>query len=225
MLDKFALAALALAALTTTAAAQTNPGDPPCTITTTISTGPNGETITRREGCGQVQITSSGGNTSGTTSSSNNRTRTNTATVTPNTPSAPPPRANTPPAPSPGLGGMTPPARPNWDSDFGAANAGAHNAPLGANFPQPPADFARIVLFDRADFRGRSIGITQDTPNLGSRRFDNLASSARLAGGVWELCTEPNYAGECTRLTANTDLNAANLGDTSSSIRRVRAAE
>lgn len=81
---------------------------------------------------------------------------------------------------------------------------------------------ARIVLYDNANFRGRNVGITVDTPNLQRRRFADLASAARPQGGVWELCSEPNYGGTCVRTDTDLDLDAAGIGNTVASVRLVR---
>ena len=242
MLGRIGLGALAIIALSSAAFAQTGNGGatPGCTITTTTSIGPNGETITRREGCGSVEITTSGGrpptptpatrnsgsqsnSNSTTTNVGNTRTTTDTTSTTTTNGNSTTTRTRSTSVTSPTGGGVSPPpvriGGPNWGAEIGGA--GAANTP-DTDFPQPPPDFARIVLFDRADFRGRNIGITLDTPNLTSRRFDDLASSARLQGGVWELCSEPNYGGSCVRIDANTDLDAASIGNSVSSIRRIR---
>jgi len=231
------------AAMASSAAAQTS-GCP--TITTTTSIGPNGETITRREGCGGVEITSSGGraptpsappsnttnsssNTTTTTTTNNNsRTRTDTRTTTTTTQTAPgttttqtrtrTTSVTTPDLSSPPLPPVT--ARgPGWSVAVGGADTPDDDF---GDFPQPPPDFARIVLYDRANFRGRSIGVTQDTPNLERRRFADVASAARVQAGVWELCSEPNYAGTCVSTDSALDLESAALNDTVASVRRVR---
>ncbi|MFT3727960.1 MAG: beta/gamma crystallin family protein [Terricaulis sp.] len=245
------LGTLAVMALTVTALAQSGSGaNPPCQITTTTSTGPNGETITRREGCGGVEITSSGGHqnsapsTPGATTHSNSSssntthwgdTQTQTHSSTSSTTTTGPGHSETvthsssttmtlPSAPSMSPPSMPPPpiqapGSPNWTP--GASFPPPNNGPFG-DIPQPPPDFARIVLFDNADFRGHSIGITQDTPNLQSRHFDKRASSVQLQGGRWQLCSEPNYGGHCIVVDENTDLAAAQMGDMVSSVRRIR---
>ncbi|MEQ1818766.1 MAG: beta/gamma crystallin-related protein [Terricaulis sp.] len=81
---------------------------------------------------------------------------------------------------------------------------------------------ARIVLYDNNTFRGRNIGITQNTPDLGRRRFSDLASAARSQGGVWELCTEPNYGGTCVTTDTDLVLGAAGVDNTIASVRLIR---
>ena len=72
---------------------------------------------------------------------------------------------------------------------------------------------ARIVLYDPANFSGRRIGVTQDTPDLGRRRFADVASSIRVYGGTWELCEEVNYGGQCRRFSSHTNVNRFGIGN------------
>lgn len=97
---------------------------------------------------------------------------------------------------------------------------------------------ARIVLYDAANRRGPQVGITRDTPDLGQRNFANVASAVRVYYGTWELCSEPNYGGECRRFSSHANVNRFGIGnpvtdasletesfsDTVASIRLVRAA-
>lgn len=247
-----ALAALALVAQ---APAWAEEGDPiPCPITTTTSTGPNGETIVRRESCGGVEITTTGGSSQqtggpvtttttqsggGVTHTTNDdgshtrtRDRSRSATTTTEGPGYTETRTRsrssstsvTTPSASDIVGAM-PPVRAGgqgWSVEIGGSGGGRDDDDDFGGIPQPPPDFGRLVLFDNASFRGRSIGITQDTPNLGARRFSDVASAARVQAGVWEVCEEVNYGGRCIQLTSNTDLDAAGMGDTVASVRRVR---
>lgn len=212
-------------------------------VTTTTSIGPNGETITRREACGGVEITTTGGhaptappptassirsNSSNTTTTTSGDSRTRTQTETQTTTTTSPGRTETrtrttsssvttPSAPS------MPPVRArgtNWSVEIGGSGSVHDDDDFDAL--SPPPDFARIVLFDRANFRGRSIGVTQDTPNLTQRRFAGMASAARVQAGVWELCSKPNYTGTCVTTDTNLDLAAAGLNDSVASFRRVR---
>lgn len=222
---KAAVAALAVSAATAGVAQAQN-----CPVTTTTSTGPNGETITRRESCGAVEInTTAPPNTTSTTTTSTRNRSTNTPPA--NQPNTPPPattnggNTNTSSNAPPSV--MTIPGR-NMGSNSNApppmpqGMGGGFNP---ANVPDPMAmqrPVARIVLFDANNFRGRNIGITQNTPNLARRRFADMASTARSQGGVWELCTEPNYAGTCVTTDTDIDLNAAGVDNTIASVRLIR---
>jgi len=218
----FLMAAIAVAALSASAieAAQAQSN---CPVTETRSTGPNGETIIRREACGAVEITTVGGTSSTTSTTSSTRNRTTTNTPPPNQPPATNNGAtNTPssnssvmtvPGRNVGLSNLPPPAPGNMGGGWGPANV---PDPMAMNRPM-----ARIVLFDANNFRGRSIGITQNTPDLQRRRFSDVASAARSQGGVWELCSEPNYGGTCVRTDTDLVLDAAGVDNTIASVRLV----
>lgn len=232
VLLKAGVAALVMSAATVGVAhAQNN-----CPVTTTTSTGPNGEIITRREACGAVEITTTPGNRPPTTTTTTTTNRSNTTTTTttggnssstssstnststsstrsqPQSTMSIPDRSTTPTSPShdsvfsssppPGAGGWNPASPPN---------------PMAMQRP-----VARIVLYDNNNFRGRNIGITQNTPDLGRRRFSDLASAARSQGGVWELCSESNYNGTCVTTETDLVLGAAGVDNTIASVRLIR---
>jgi hypothetical protein len=107
-----------------------------------------------------------------------------------------------------------PPPRPpsNIDVNLGTFGNGA-----GVDAPD-----SVMVLYDQAGFRGKRLTLIRDWPNLAPRRFDNLASSARVEG-EWELCEGPDYTGRCVRVSAATgDLSGLGMSDLVSSARRVR---
>jgi hypothetical protein len=79
----------------------------------------------------------------------------------------------------------------------------------------------RIVLFDRADFTGRRMGLTQDDADLSDRGFSAVASSVRVHGGDWELCDQANFTGHCEELSGDTNLEAGGFGDKVVSVRLV----
>jgi hypothetical protein len=217
-----AVAALAMSA-TIAAQAQNN-----CPVTETRSTGPNGETIIRREACGAVEIITQAPQTpTTTTTTTTTRSRTTTTTTPSNAPSNSG-ATNT----SGGGGGIAPGtnrAPPLVNSSRDTIMNGPPQGGAGgwnpANAPDPMAmhrPMARIVLYDNNNFRGRNIGITQNTPDLGRRRFSDIASAARSQGGVWELCSEPNYGGACVTTDTDLVLAAENMNDTVASVRLVR---
>jgi len=65
--------------------------------------------------------------------------------------------------------------------------------------PAVPAYTApRIVLYEGQNFRGRGTAIDADLlANLGSIGLDDRASSLRVEGGSWVLCSDPNFQGRC----------------------------
>jgi hypothetical protein len=83
--------------------------------------------------------------------------------------------------------------------------------------------FGRITLFKHSKFDGKSRVYTSDVPDLNAEAFGNLASSALVQGGVWQICDQPYYRGYCIVLDRS-NTNFANIGfnDRAESVRRIR---
>lgn len=81
-----------------------------------------------------------------------------------------------------------------------------------------------LILFDHANFQGRSVVLTRDAPNLKPFRFNDLAQSAVVRGGErWVLCEHPDYQGRCVMLSSNDpNLRRVGLANQISSVRRAR---
>lgn len=77
-----------------------------------------------------------------------------------------------------------------------------------------------IDLFGGPDFRGRSVRIDSNTPNLA--QFEDRASSLVVHEGTWQLCTRPGYEGRCETFGPGRYAQFAGLDDRVSSVRRVR---
>ena len=56
-----------------------------------------------------------------------------------------------------------------------------------------------ITLFQNRDFRGTTVTLQSPMLNLEGNGF-TTASSAVVRSGVWEVCTDANFRGQCTRL-------------------------
>lgn len=52
------------------------------------------------------------------------------------------------------------------------------------------------TLYELPDFQGRSVTITQSTPDLGKWRFNDRAQSARFQGR-WLICEHDDFRGRC----------------------------
>lgn len=64
-----------------------------------------------------------------------------------------------------------------------------------------------LTLFERPNFRGRSITFTGSVRNLADTGFNDRAGSARVSG-VWRLCEDRDYRSRCEVV----DRDVANLG-------------
>ena len=55
---------------------------------------------------------------------------------------------------------------------------------------------AKIILFEKDNFSGKSLTLTADEPNFESRKFNDKVSSLIVRGGVWTLYQHINYGGQ-----------------------------
>ena len=80
----------------------------------------------------------------------------------------------------------------------------------------------RVVLYEGANFRGRSMAIEEDLlANLQLTGFNNRASSVRVDGGSWVMCSDANFQGQCwTFGPGEYPVLPAGLADRVSSARR-----
>lgn len=62
----------------------------------------------------------------------------------------------------------------------------------------------QLVLFAGKDFRGESVIINRDNPNLRTINFDEKAWSL-VATGKWEICLDPNYGVRCRTYEGRVD--------------------
>jgi hypothetical protein len=79
-----------------------------------------------------------------------------------------------------------------------------------------------IDLYARQDFRGRSIRLENNERDLSRKEFDGRASSVIVQEGVWELCSEPGFAGRCETFRPGQYRYLAGLDERVSSARQVR---
>ena len=76
------------------------------------------------------------------------------------------------------------------------------NAALGAAIAliAIPAIAGEIILFEHTDFAGRRMVIHDTMPNLDRSDFNDRAQSIIVRDGVWELCSDARFEGNCTRV-------------------------
>jgi hypothetical protein len=76
-----------------------------------------------------------------------------------------------------------------------------------------------VVLFQDPDFRGRSYSTQREVRNLVDVGFNDMASSIRVSGGRWQVCTDKNFQGQCLIITRDMNQLATNFTRQISSIR------
>ena len=81
-----------------------------------------------------------------------------------------------------------------------------------------------LEIFGDIEFRGQRQTLTADTPDVSAVGLGSAISSLRAPpGGVWQVCTEPNYRGRCQVVSGNvSDLRPGDWNDVIASARRVR---
>lgn len=80
-----------------------------------------------------------------------------------------------------------------------------------------------IQLFEHIGFEGDIRTVDGRVADLARVDFGGVASSVRVAAGVWELCTEPHFGGTCKIVSRDLpDLREAGLNDRVWSVRPVR---
>lgn len=57
-----------------------------------------------------------------------------------------------------------------------------------------------ITLFERQDFQGRRLTIRGTMPDLDRTDFNDRAESLIVRDGVWEVCSDARFNGQCVRL-------------------------
>jgi hypothetical protein len=78
-----------------------------------------------------------------------------------------------------------------------------------------------ITLYQHSRFGGQRRSYNDNQPSLGG--FANIASSANVQGGRWQLCTRTNYRGRCVTIDrAISNFNVLGINDRVQSLRRVR---
>ena len=81
---------------------------------------------------------------------------------------------------------------------------------------------AQMVVYERENFRGRSVVVDKDMRNLDRRGLGDKASSIVVERGRWEVCEEPRFQGKCAVLRRGNypTLRGTGLENNISSIRK-----
>lgn len=95
----------------------------------------------------------------------------------------------------------------------------------GGYRPPPGGDRWSATLYDRPGFRGRSIEIRGDEPNLDGSGLNDRVRSIRFnrRSGPWEVCVNAGFRGRCmTAYRSIGDTSAIGMWDSISSLRPLR---
>jgi hypothetical protein len=82
---------------------------------------------------------------------------------------------------------------------------------------------AQVTFYENDNFRGRSFTAQRQVGNFERFGFNDLASSAKVRGGNWEVCTDAGFNGRCVVLRRGDYPSFRELGlnDQVSSVRPV----
>ena len=59
------------------------------------------------------------------------------------------------------------------------------------------AQAAELTIYKQPNFSGGSLTLNRDTSNLGNSGFQDQASSLIVRSGRWQLCSQPDFRGDC----------------------------
>jgi hypothetical protein len=94
-----------------------------------------------------------------------------------------------------GTNGQTSSARPVAGGGGGGGGGGWNGGNGGGNWG---SGGARVIMYEGANFSGRSFALTNDiVRSLDDSGFNDRASSLRIERGYWMFCSDANFAGEC----------------------------
>src|SRR5512147_291793 len=95
--------------------------------------------------------------------------------------------------------------------------------PLLAAIAASAASAQQIALFEHDNFNGRTFSANHAVQNLQFAGFNDLASSAVIRGGSWQICSDAYFRGNCVTLGPGNypSLRAMGLNDRISSVREL----
>jgi len=99
----------------------------------------------------------------------------------------------------------------SWNRSYLVLQTCPRNGPVGNDngrlFCEGAMSRARITLFQDFSLGGRAVTLTGPTPDLRVYNFSNTASSLRTQG-VWYVCTNYNFSGDCTKTSGTINLSS-----------------
>jgi hypothetical protein len=91
--------------------------------------------------------------------------------------------------------------------------------------PYPNGRGPTATLYEGPGFRGRSIEVYGETPNLADTRFNDRVGSIRFGrrSGPWQICADSRFRGRCVVVRDDLrDANEIGMGSAISSLRPAR---
>lgn len=82
---------------------------------------------------------------------------------------------------------------------------------------------AQLTLFEHDDFRGQRFDVRGAVDNLANTGFNDVASSASIRSGTWQLCDDAYFRGRCVTLQPGDypSLGSMGMNDRVSSAREI----
>lgn len=71
---------------------------------------------------------------------------------------------------------------------------------IGAALLAGAAQAAEMTLYKQPGFAGGQLTLRGNTPEISSVGFSDQASSIVVSSGRWEVCTQPNFGGDCVTI-------------------------
>jgi len=82
-----------------------------------------------------------------------------------------------------------------------AGSLSAFAAPPNIGVPAVPP--TEITVFEKPNFKGRSLTFDRRVPSLAAVQFNDQPASVQIKGGRdWVLCEHRNFMGKCVRIRA-----------------------
>jgi len=127
------------------------------------------------------------------------------------------------PMPAPMQGQLPPPLQSQQHAQQPAQAQAPLQAPLqtAANAAPVPMPTDAVILYEHANFDGRTLALSSSAPRLGELNYNDIASSVIVQRGRWQFCEHHDFGGECMVLGVGRHVLSGHWNDRTSSIRPV----
>lgn len=97
--------------------------------------------------------------------------------------------------------------------------------PVGGRPPRPDPGGAGAIVLYAGEFSGAELRLSDSVNDLRSRAFNDSAVSIEVLSGLWELCSDGGFGGQCQRFERGHHILPPALRDRLSSLRLLGAAD